>query len=669
MNKIEKRLVSAFMAMCVALQGSVCHAGKGKPKKTNKKEPVPPAVELTVNPKMFNKRLLKALRDEVSILLRTSVTVTPREKIPLTELLEKCCYDFNDGEGCEGISEDLKHMIHSFSKFLVRRLDGSGCSDDNMFDGLILFLSSIKRFQDVEAVADPNRDHFCCLALLALDICDIRCEGVYAEWYRLLAPHVTEKFSTFKKQYDREKRDAWRRQLRTVGCDVSRRMDFIRCMLSLLGNFFNAKELEYFYREICIRGSSLGQAEFRANKALEDTQRCISGKTIRDAEDALAELREELSQWDMDDVLAQSARELLDVKQTELNVCKGILTAMEMYKESVTALIQAVKEMEQQKSPESIEKARHASSDCRRLVNFFKNKSQCQFSFDDRQLKKIADECDEKIEHLIAQQYMDATRQCMEAVEERIKDFYKDYSEDVLKAARDAQEECRVALDKCPSDAVKSGAEFAELRARFDTNQQKILSMPEDHRQAKKKIAFDSACKQKLEDRKAEVVLARQRKEEQKQLAAEASRVSKQEGPCDVVFLCDPEVASNPLKFLDDHPQYIKEWNDWYRNAREGKPSGKSMNWRGDNHIYSNDDKLNLDIHLKDGHPDILKYKGGERGKTCGFRIVWYREETSGRVVVLYVGAPFGKVCHNNKWKTLRIKEDWEYVPLAELKK
>lgn len=67
------------------------------------------------------------------------------------------------------------------------------------------------------------------------------------------------------------------------------------------------------------------------------------------------------------------------------------------------------------------------------------------------------------------------------------------------------------------------------------------------------------------------------------------------------------------------------------------------------------------------GQPKLSEYRSSEKGKTAGFRIVWYREETLRRIIVLYVGNPFGDG-HKRLWTTLRIESDWVYEPVGKLK-
>lgn len=656
MNKITKRYISAFVALCVALSGTVCYAGKGRKQKVKH---VVPATATTATPDVKDadpeEQKITALCNEVRDLLYQG-GVSPARKGPilLSESLKNKCYDYTDDDG-------IFRCIGAFAGFFEIALNHE-IKNEYLHDGMILFLSIIKRLQWMKGKPDPDRDFSCAVALLTLYICDLGRAGIYEKWYRLLEPYTTPEFKKIKKS---EQRELLNRQLRTSSHDKLKRQIVISYVLEWLGKFRNSVCVAFFALNIGLFESEIGEPQLRANKAIHRMQRDLSWESIGAADEAVEELcklvpgfmermcLKDEQKAEIDKMLADDrarvakAKEVYGIKQDCLMV--------------FNTLGESVREMKKKNTPESVDRAREACKNCYEVIRSYTDKY--EVSFEDAPIsfaQCIVEYCEE-IECWATQQCRIVADVCIEALS-------KEYSDDAFKSAVDAQKSYEEALTKCPPDAVKFAKNFAELRKHYKENQDKITKIRETHERQVAAEALERERKQKADDRKLEVDLARQQKTERKIREAEALRVPKEKASYEVVFLHDP-CNRNPLEYLESHSQYIGEWNAWYDKAvASGAPAGTKIRWNAFKPMYKNLDGRDLDIEIVEGNPRLSEYRGRDRGETAGLRIVWYREGTSKRIVVLYVGKPFGEECHNNPWEPLLIRSNWVYESVCKLK-
>lgn len=182
------------------------------------------------------------------------------------------------------------------------------------------------------------------------------------------------------------------------------------------------------------------------------------------------------------------------------------------------------------------------------------------------------------------------------------------------------------------------------------------------------KIDFASIYARRCEEWKAHV---RQQREAKEEAQAQQRRSLLASVPHDshytVVFLC--ERGKNPMQYIEDHPEYREKWEKWLKNARDGMLRDKALPYFSNAPFYEQlpgSPPINIEPWLGNSGENGLREARYMTKGSKGLRIVYYKEKDTDRVVVMYLGIPFGKE-HKNKHYTIKIGPNWEFVPSLPL--
>ncbi len=700
MKKFIKKTISIFLATCTALPGSLCYAGNPKKHKmhhrSKRRTAAAAAASLPASTVEIEEKKLQALHAEINSL----VGVTPtRKSFKLSESLKSQCIEI----------ENIEHLQTLFTEVFVNFIETKK-SADSIHQSTILFLSIVKLFE--RRSIPPSNQNFCwLLAFLSLNMCTVHDESKYDTWYdQLLNSHKPTALGNIKKTFNRQ---GWHDNLTRAMSDkyavIYVKNDMIN-LLRLTGSDLAAPLVAMIYKQLHPFIQAYNQAEKIARTLLI----VQSQDTISDAKSALDQLRAEHESFkkrkipqEIPDRIISAAETVAKELDDIIKSTKPQLTSAHYFLNLYNPTNEKILKMLSEISPTSVT---DAEKSCEPLFNFMEvDSNNTIISTVQATLSPLISSFNIALKW--AKDYLNFIKPRKDESDTCIQILSEKFSDKTLEAAKRAQENYnKILSDYRPNDAYtyleqgESGLVNAygydKTRAKQetqDTIEGRIVTIFEDEekhwRENENKIskiceeqeakAHAEELKRKQEQESAEwknaVAISAADKEEQKnqerRRIAETCSASESSAPSEVVFLCKPDIL-NPLEFLDNNPQYKGVWNSWYDQVMRGEtPSdAKSMGWKPEAPIY--DSEFDLKACMKDGHPEIFKYKGGKniRNTTEGLRIVYYMERNTKRIVVLYVGAPFGakeiskhlKNGHGNQWKTLRIDSSWLYKPVKK---
>lgn len=667
MKKSIKSIIAAVMSACVALSGPACYAGRGGNKRPNKNFFAKELMSGSCREEDSAERQLRELQLKVDNLVSAGGNFDPfpdlrSELIPL---------------------ENRDILISKFSEFFMnfiknKRSAESG-SAKSVYDVTILFLSIVNRLRSLPG---DDRDAYLRIALLALDMCSTQGESMYRRWYTLLELGTQPIPRNMRKIFF-DFRIRWHAHWLELIKNAYAYSPVVSDMLTWLVDSVTKEQLHLLTFPVVIEGPLLTAAR-NAEEAMESIPRLASPKDIARAAKAIEEYGEAIKKSSSDPFLRDDLaehRSKQEAMQRHIGRYQGMAKDVQSGCHDIEVLTEAaVHRMLSEKSPESIRAARDAVDRYRDWA--VKLEPECVLITSAMRNKESS--YNELINWV--KNFLEFIHPHMVAADEAVRGLSKTSSDESFKAALAAQEGFEKALDEhgpessCPEFMRAIGLfceakglqmvtpvvepeiveDFALIRKHFDENQRLIADL-----QAAREVAAEAErCERERKERSdewaAKVASGRQSKEEEKSRKMERAESPKEVESHDVVFFHGPETTDS-LKFLTDHSRYIPTWNNWYKNAQKGELEGDPMTLQSIP-IFENKTGRDLGIYQKDGHPVIYEYKGGgaAKNKSQGLRIVYYVEKDSNRVVILYIGEPFGEI-HNNPWKTLVMTPEWEY--------
>lgn len=665
MKKSIKSIVGVAMSICVALSLPTCYAGKGGKGHGN-----------GFFPSEVLAACLKISSDEVRL----------RDLRLQVEDLIKCGGDVGLRKAIWSELADIKDsniLICKFSKFLMSYIE-SKKSDKSIYDGTILFLSIVKSLRSSSPVCDRNL--YLRFALLTLEMCTTQGEDMYRRWYKLLESDarpvplgMKESFKKFKIKWHADLLNVVKNQYayHPIAEDITQWFyDSVTTEHSI------TKEQVRLILIPILRRNPLFAASNDARQAIADVPRFASEPDIAKAAKAVKAYEEAVNKLTcVPPEYTERCRSELKEMQKLVKSWQESIRELESGRSEIESFTYAaVRKMLSEKSPESIEAAKAA-------VNRYRARA-LECGLEGLPLMMRMRNTETNFNELIdwVENFLKFIQPPMDAADKAVGGLSKTSSDESFKAALAAQEEFGKALDEHGPESSCSGImraiglfceangfkmmtpmiepeiveDFALIREHFEENQRLITDLQAERRASAEAERCAIARQQGLDEWKAKVAAGREAKEEEKRRKTERSESPKEVQPHDVVFFHGSETP-NPLKFITDHSQYIAEWNKWYKNAQDGVVEGNEMELHS-TEIYENKTGRDLEIYQKDGHPVLFEYKGGGavKNKSQGFRILFYIEKDSNRIVIIYIGEPFGE-SHDNPWKTLVITPEWVY--------
>lgn len=666
MKKSIKSILGVTMSICVALSLPMCYAvkgGKGHKKGFSPREALAACLEISPD-----EVRLRDLRLCVEDLISCGGDVGLRKAI-WSELAD---------------IKDSTDLICKFSKFLMSYIE-SKKSDKSIYDGTILFLSIVKSLRSSSPVCDRNL--YLRFALLTLEMCTTQGEDMYRRWYKLLESDarpvplgMKESFKKFKIKWHADLLNVVKNQYayHPIAEDITQWFyDSVTTEHSI------TKEQVRLILIPILRQNPLFAASNDARQAIEDVPRFASASDIAKAAKAVKAYEEAVNK-----LTCCAPPEYIERCRSEL---KEMQKLVKSWQESIRELesgrsgiesftYAAVRKMLSEKSPESIEAAKAA-------VNRYRARA-LECGLEGLPLMMLMRNTETNFNELIdwVENYLKFIHPYMVAADKAIENLSATSSDELFRTALDAQEKFRKALDdhrptstlaECMSalsPLFSSGdyriispiiqpeitEDFESLKQHLERNKHVIADLLKAHAALVAAEKCDSDRRKRLGEWKSIVDVNRQSKDEEKRCGTERTESPKKIKPSDIVFFHGSETP-NPLKFITDHSQYIAEWNKWYKNAQDGVVEGNEMELHS-TEIYENKTGRDLEISQKDGHPALFEYKGGGavKNKSQGFRILFYVEKDSNRIVIVYIGKPFGE-SHDNPWKTLVMTPEWVY--------
>lgn len=658
MKKFIKGTIGVVMSVCVALSGTACYAkkgknGRGRPPVTKDAMVYCPAVDP-------DEEKLANLQWNVETLISRGGDVAS-----CSVLRDKLI-----------VIEDSDVLIHKFSEFFMDVIKNKK-SAKSVYDGTILFLSILRRLP-----RSCDRNLYFRVALLTLDICATRGDDMYAKWYKLLEPGVRKipadignGFKKFKKKWHSD----WSSLLEDKHASCLAAAD----IEGWLSGTATEKQIDFLIDQIMSQ-SPLFVAGCEAANAIASMPKMPSPSDIDKAVTAVKKYEKAINKstrYETPEYIRERRSELKgmqrDVEQRQ-KILKEVLSEVAKIESSTKA---AIDTMLSKRSWESVAAAKTAVDHYHEWVlGFGKEGKVCE-----RQFRDLID---------WVENYLEFIHPHMVAADEAISQLSRESSDELFGVALKAQEKFRKALDEhrptsCLSECMRALSslclserygivspiiqpeiteDFKSMERHLDENQRLIADLKKEHDIWVEYKRVESERRQKLSEWKSRVDANRQSKDEKKRCKVERAESPKEIVPSDIVFFHSSE-NTDPLKFLTENRRHIDEWNTWYSNALKGVIVGDKMDLHSIA-IYQNETGRDLGIHKEDGHPVVYEYRGGgaARNTPQGFRIVFYVEEVSNRIVILYVREPFGET-HDNPWTTLQMKPDWTYEHVDTISK